>query len=893
MKVKELPFLRSKDLQKLRDVAEMDITEYLIFIDKKKDEGSRINKPYQDLYDNIWAQTPSPLTHSHNADPIEKGLESVPIDELKFYYPKDTYIVDRLKTNGIVNLGQLYGIFTRKTGGFNHIGPAALLKIRSIKEAISKNPQKYIDEWHNSLMIHKLPSQYDRNLGLQINIKNAIIEYAQVIEDNINNPRYINSSQQRRSYTLLAFTLKQFYLNNQSCDQIAQKEGYTRQHIEILKANCISKIVSGTTLFNNYRIDQRILDLIQSLKEECLFDPISKFEAFSDSLDTCFFSDLGFDTLEIKDVNLLIPKGTKGLYETVWKVIHKILKENPLPTDRDVMCQLVINNKELTNIDYDPLFVEKILSCDSFVEDKGNHLIQIKDEYLTSAAQRFARLIYEADTKLSTDEAKRRYETIYKITPTSGLNNAGKYGVCCEGRKFWYYGEPKVPLQQKVTIFAENNKIFFYNEIEQAIKNDGYTIPQAFRVYITNVCAVDNKDKNHFCHKDYVDDYPDYSWRNPTKYGWTNWIFNEIKNILLEKKSVPLQKMIDELEKKSYATDYSSIRQRIQYNQMADFCGDGKPFIVKDGNVVVNQPEYDKTIFETIGLRGKYAYYEQIRSLVANEAKKAEYGKISLTDIINLVHETIDESLSRNVIIRAIEDEKHRFTPIDVELIKNEKGTLYAQWTKQETIPEPIYTINSVDDITEEENIIEVKQTESRPSIKYRQNVNKHELNRKLKNELSFFGRWMQYENYDINVAIDSFLNFIFNSRNSNLNKQLPLDLYEYWFAQTDTYDRYRYLKDIILDFEAVLGDLYYYQHEEKPNTKGLGELATFFPGLPNMLLYSRDNKGFTRVANELLRHRNKVAHGEDLQLNSLETAKCIIEYVALLVYVVAKYYQP
>lgn len=889
MKVKELEFLLIKELQRLSDVAEMDITDFLKYVEETKDRGVYVKKPYLALYEKIkanWSQIQYPTI-----DPIEVSLEPIPIDELKYYFPSDANTVDKLESSGIVNLGQLYGTPIQDIIMSRGIGVGALKRIQSMKESLSNHPNEYIDVWYDSQTIHELPSNYDRGLGLETNLRNAIVEYSTIIESNLHNTRYISNTQQYNSYSLLASILKCYYVDNRKSEQIAQKVGYTPEHIEILRSRCLAEIISGTIFFKNYRLNQNILDLLQSLKDECLFDPIHKFEVYSGSSDTIFFNDLGLDTLKIKDVTLLIPRYSIGTYNTVWKVIYNTLLENLFPADKDDIYQSVIENEKLKGVEYDTLFVEKILACDKLVENKGNHSIQIRNEFLSTDAQRFARIVYEADNRLTTMEVIGKYEKIYNKTPTAGPHAAHRYGVSCEGRRLWYFGQPKTPLPKWISEYAENKKVFFYHELEQELENVGYSIPQSIRVYITNVCAVDNKDKDHFCHKDYVDDYPEFSWRNQKKYGWANWIFNEIRSILLEKESVPFTEMVDELEKRSHDTDYTDVRHRIQYNNMADFCGEDKPFVIVEGNVVINQAVYDATEFEIIGLRGeKHAYYNQIRSLVANEVKKDENGRKSLMEIINLVKKTIDEPLSRNTIIKAIKDEQHRFAPIDVELVK-EDGNWYVQWTKQVIVPEPVYVVSAADDVTEDDHIIEVEQTDSRPNIKYRQVVNWHELGRMLKSELSFFNKWMSYEQYDMDVAIDTFIYFINHSQNPVLNKQLPQDLYEYWFASTDGNDRYRYLTDLLLSFEGLLAELYVYRYGSKPDTHGLGEMAEYFEGLPDMLMYSRDSKGFSRIASNLLYNRNKVAHGAYLELNSWNTAKAIVEYVALFVYVVARFY--
>ncbi|MBQ3946083.1 MAG: hypothetical protein II670_10830, partial [Alphaproteobacteria bacterium] len=659
---------------------------------------------------------------------------------------------------------------------------------------------------------HELPSNYDRRFGLQNNLRNAIIEYAQIIESNLNNHRYIENSQQYNSYALIASILKKFYYEKQTIDSIAQKEACTHEYVDIVKNNCLSDIISGNTLFKNYRLNRDLLDLIQSLKSECLFESIHTFEVYSGSKDTSFLKDLGLDFLAIKDVIILIPKYTKLIYNTVWKKIYYTLLEYPLPTNREVIYQLVIDNDDLSDVEFDPLFVEKVLACDKIVDERDNNTIQIKDEYLTNSAQRCARIVFEAGQKLTTEELINRYESIYQKKPNIIYRKVHEYGINCEGKRYWYFGQPKTSLQQRISEYAEKNGIFFYCELEQALKNDGYTIPPTIRTYITNVCAVDNKDLDHFCFKDYVDDYSNYSWRNPSKYGWANWVFNEIRCILLERGTVPYREMIDELENRSHTTEYIKIRHRLQVNNMSYFCGEDKPFVIVDGNVVINQPIYDKTEFETIGLRGgKYAYYKQIRSLVANEVKKAEAGKMRLTDVINLVNETVvdNEPLNRGVIIRAIEDKQNRFAPIDIEIV-SESGGLYVQWTKQDINPDPVYVVSSTDDSTQDDYVVEAEeQTDNRPNISYRQVVDWSELTRILKRELSFCKSWLHHEGYDLNTAIDSFIRLIKQSSNHNLNSRLPQDLYEYWFARTDGNDRYRYLTDLLLFFEGVLAEIY------------------------------------------------------------------------------------
>lgn len=899
MKIRSLSFLNRGDVQKLRDVADMEVSEYIAWFKEREAKNVRINKPYWDLYEKIKQNMPMIMAAQKAVpaiqpakDPKQMMLEQVPIEELKYYFPEYKNIVDRLNAEGIKNLGQLYGLPLYDISKIPNIGLAALDKIQTMKDALVQDAQAIVNSWKEFQTIYELPSNYDRNLGLSRNLKNALLEYAQIIEKNKKNKRYISNSQQWKSFSLLASTLRKYYDEGKSDNQIAEEEGYTSQHINKVRHDCVIEILSGNVFFKNYRLNQCILDLIASLKEECLFSTLDKFVSYSGSSDTDLLTDLKCDIIQIKDTTFLIPKDTKGIYKAVGQVIIKTLVENPLPTDKDVIYELIVSNDELSDVNYDSIFVENVLACDELIDVFNNNLIQIKNQYLTYAGQRYARIIYEAGSKITTEDVRKRYEDIYKTDPSTGPNAAGIYGISCEGKKYWYYGEPKVPVQQKVTEFAEARKAFRYDDIEQEIINEGYTIPQAFRVYITNVCAVDNKDRDHFCHKDYVDDYPQYSWRSPSRYGQINWILNEIKNILKERGSIIIDVLVAEIEERSKSTEYRDATKWTKYIA-TNYSGDDMPFNLFDGKISKNEPIFSETDFDTIALRGgKYAYYKQIRSIAANEVKKDESGKKSLMDIVGIVNEITDEPLNRNTILRAIKDEQHRFEPIDVEVI-NENGILYVQWTKRDIVPEPVYVVKLVDDKSDKEEILEVQETEQRPAIRYRQSINWQELNLAMKRELSFYNSWMAYDSININDAIDIFTDFLSDANNTNLSQRLPMDLYEYWFASTDSFDRSRYLNDLLIFFEAALKEIYIQlENKEPPRTKGLADMALLFSGLPDMLLYSKDSKGFRRIAHDLSVKRNIVAHGDTLKLSSLETAKLITDYVALYVYIVAKYHK-
>ncbi len=898
MRIKDLD-LPEEQVKKLKDVLDMEIDDFLHMVDVKAEKKIKINKPYIRLYDFIVDNYPKIVSSqeqsvSEQQEDVSKEtaslLKDIPADELKTYY--DEYLIDKLKTGKCKNLLDIYNKTDRDLLLIPHVGGAMYKKLRAIRDSLRSNPNYYIDEWTVANTLCQLPSNYDRSLGLNANLTNAFTEFAQIVCDNLDNKRYIKTPQQRRTYSLLADVLTRIYNDGASTKEIAEEKGVTPQRIEQVKNDCISEILKGEKFFYNYILNQDLLDLIGSVGEECLYAPIQQYYDYSGSTELSRLGGLGYDTTNIEGLEILIPKDTKGICYKVWRVILNVMCENPLPTDRNVIEQLILDHKDLAKIDYDIRFIEFILSSDYFVDNKGDNLIQIKNRFLSHNAQRMARIVFEADDKLTTKEVMKRFEEIYKYSPTANnISDANKYGICCQGKKFWYYGEPKIPLQQWVTEFAEEKEIFYYSELEEAAIKAGYTILSAIRAYITNVCASDCKDNDHFCLKDCVDQYKKYKWRAGKSYGWANWLYNEIKKILAKKGSLPVSDMIDELDARSQKTEYKKVRQRIQYNNMADYCGVDKPFIVTNGIVGINKSVYDKTDFELIGLRGvKYPFFRQIRSLVANELKKEDTKSKKIVDIVKKVQDEIDEPLNRGTIIRALKDEQQRFSSKDFDVV-NENGVLIVKLLKKDDDVEPVFVASAANTDTDTIELVETKKKDDRPSIKYRQKIEFDQLNTMLKHELAFYSKWMQFENIDLDQAVDLFIGFIQKAKNPNIKEQLPQDLYEYWFARTDSYDRYKYFTDLTIMFEALLKEIYYQNNgTELQFMHGITQLAGEFTGLPLLLLRSRDAKGFNRIAGELVLKRNKVAHGDFIEMNSFETAQAITELVALYVYIVSKY---
>jgi hypothetical protein len=901
MKVKELDFITSSEMSKLRDVANLEINVFIDRIKEMSSKGARIPALYDRIYHSLQRLHIEDLSietvaEEPQVDELKILYDGIPIKELYYHFPEKERLISQLKSLGEKTIGELYTLDQKSINGLPGIGPKTALEIKELQQSLKDDSSKIIECWHESTKIYELPSNYDSGLGLIPNLQNAITELVSIMESRLHNLRYIDTSKRKETQELRINILKLFYQEGKNDIQIAKILGKTQTHISNNRRDVVTPFYWGRSIESNFYkniiLRSGLVELVKSLEKECVFKEKTKFTNYTGSSDESFLADFGLDLTKVLDIDFIIPKDTKGIYSQVGKDVVSVLRDKVVPCSPDEIARIVEDSPKSAELDYDSIFVYNILSCTDIVEIHEGGNIQIQYKYLSSVSQKYARIIYESGRHLTKEEIFKEFEKRDGYIPTSNPSSSKEFGISFEGN-MWYYGEPRIPLQRKVMAFSEEKKIFYYEEILQFLRDEGYSIPQTIRNNITNVCVVDNKDKNHFCHKEFVDDYPKFSWRNPTRYGQTNWILNEIKIILEEGKELSEKELLVELERRSLSTEYNAVVVKRSKYIFEDYCGDDKPFMIENGLVVKNNLVFENTEFAYIGLReGMYVYYPQIRSIAANEVKKTEQGSIPFEAFRVIVNEIIGEEIGRNVIKRALEDKNKRFSPIDVELVSDENGNLFLHWTKQETIPEPVYEIKASDDEQEIEEVKEVAVVEHRPDIKFRQVINWNDLSAQLKQELSFYNLWMLREEYDLDSSIDQFLAFLKHAENSNLSRKLPQNLYEYWFASTDSYDRSTYLSNLALFFEAFLAEINYQTTGVKRSKKGLSDWAEEFPGLPQKLLFSKDNKGFARIASDLHYRRNKIAHGEDIRLNSLETAKTIVDYVALYVYVLARYYK-
>lgn len=903
MKVKELDIVKKEDLKKLGVLSNNTVEEFVEWVEIKKKEGKRVNKFYTELYDYIKTDITTKadtlvlsITEETYIDEVYENIKALPIEEIRYYF--DVKIFDRCirklrRYLRLKTLGDLY------MSNFNESDTYEKVAIEW-QTFLKDNYEQIINDKNEVIEQNVLPAEINRESGLIGNLERGLHEIGLLLSKHVDNERY----DQTLKFTsfpgdtfplrLVSTILNLVYGGNKTIEEIADLNDLTYERIRDVHAKTLGALFSCEILSENVSLNPDLIEWVNNVKNEFLFQKEEDFIRFIGQIDERRLGILGVTMVNIADTNIrfVIPSGTKRIYSKVGDAVISVLRDTVTPIDKEEILYKVEHHYKLADkSEYDPNFIEKILNCDELIDtcDSGLYL---KTDFLSTDQQKMARLIYEFGRPITSKEALRTFHELYHHQCSGGLSPLKKYGLNNVSGNIWaFHAKTLEPIQSFINRFAEEKKIFYFEDLKKAMLAEGYIIPDSIRSYITNTCQVDNNDKSHFCHKDWIEDYPQYKWRNNSRTGITNWILNKIKEIFSEKDELPLNQLLNKIATAAADTDFeSNIRIRSKYI-IKKYSGKGQPFILKDKKLIKNIAVYDSIDFSTIGLSGgKYPFYVQIRTIILHILKKSEEGKISLVDAIKLINESIDEPQDRNTILRAITT---KFLP-DINLeIQTIDGKVYIVLKGSVTTIEPFYEIHEDSD---KEKIAIAKEsdiTDIRPRISNHLTLDWTELENSLKQQLKFYDKWLAYEGINFEKAVSGFITFIKSSDNPNLNYRLPQSLYEYWHALTDHYDRELYLTQLILYFESLLSEIKYKKDKKTYHiTMGLGsKLKDFRELYESLTIHSSVAKGFENIMKSLYNNRNIVAHGGSVDLESEVLAKTISDYVALYIYTSSKYY--
>ena len=907
MKISSL--IDSKNHSKYRDVLNKDLEEYVAWFRENKPN----NRPFKDLYNDVLEalknskveikdeeKAPEPI------NPTLEKLNKISLQEIQYYVRDAKY---NTMKNHLPTLGALYTFEPNLNDKKRPRWQDDAIKYQEILKA---KCETIIDNYYNFDEIKSLPATIDKDLSFAENLRKAALEFLDFIDLKSGCTKY--DFGKYKGQRLLV--LQKYYRDNKTIKEIAAEQKNQRS-AEVLASNYIHDFLKDlmestkdgikedseedTKLCKNLCIHDDLKQWIESIKELCVFNSKSFMEKlFGGPKDKDDIGPLGLEFVNVVgDVQFVIPSRKKGTYEDLSKSIINELRNTIVPSTPSAIFEKIISSEKCQKIkdDFNEVFINNVLSCPEIVDIMDNGLIRIKEE-LQTKEQKAARLMLELSQKNGTatmqqlsDAFQEKYNTPYKNLSTLkrfGFNPVQERGT------HWHYGSSLMPLLDAVREYVEENKIFYYDDIISYLEEKGYVITESVRLYLTNMCNVDTKDNQHFCHRDYCDDYPKFTWRAQAQTGLSNWILNQVNYLLGFENEMEFDKILYYIVQQAQGTIYAKNIKNKAVNTIKSYCGEKKPFIF-DGYILrKNFGFYENTDFETIGLRGgKYPFFKHIRAFIANYIKKCEDGKLLLTEAIKMIDLDIEEHKKRDVIIKAIENKHLPSIGVELSTIDGKryiiKSSDFANIHKDY---EPVYKIHASCKEQDKSVVVEEQDVQDRNTISNRMTLDWNLLHEDLLRELSNYSSLMKSDNIDLDKAIGTFLEFIRSSKNPNLSSILTQHLFEFCRAKYDRFDTDTYVRDLAIFYEGLLLDILR-RNQGKQGIKGLRELAVEFPVLAHALSIPQQRaRGFEGIFKDLHSKRNILVHGDYLELNSFDKAKCILDFTALYIYTVAKYVQ-
>lgn len=672
--------------------------------------------------------------------------------------------------------------------------------------------------------------------------------------------------------------LKDYYLNGLTKDQIREKNRLTsiqaiENHITGFKSRDNKK---SAYLFFPDKFKEEMDKYVEKLNCRYLESTQDEIGFVYSEKNIRLLNLMGLDIIElylkgnprfIVNVN----EFTKNSYRGTLTEILKKLKTCFSFITRDEMYKYfpVTIPVEMKNV-----FISNLVSSLNILEESEEG-IRIKTEFLDIITVRQARIIYDSNESIRNDEIKKRYQEIYneEMSPLRAADLNG-IGFFCSGTE-WKYGEKPINIRNFIKEYAESHIKFDYNELLAEIKNIGSNLNEnSIETYTLDICKRSLDDTNIMVHKKHLKDFPNMRFAKDVRKGQTNIVLNAIWDYISDMggriaKNSLMKWMKDYLKQNSL---YAGIAKQILNYDL---------FIVEDQQIKLNQAKYSKDDLRYLGLgKIKEKYANIVISLIVNELQKSHHKTLLFSNLQDIVKNNVGE-LNRNQILNFIKSEP------DILQLAKVGGRLFVKLIK-EIEASPVYEIKTTGSYDTQPVFVEVKEARERLSADILFNWDK--LEEKMEKELEFYVRpyWFGMD-FNLKSAIKKFRRFMESSDNANLSHVIPQNLYEYWFCSTSQYDRNRYFCDLARCYEPVLKELYRRNNAAMDNVIGLKDMCNkYYPDLAKAFKRNDYELNMSKVLRDLKYNRDKIAHGDYVEMSTLKEAQTISNYIALYVFTVS-----
>lgn len=570
---------------------------------------------------------------------------------------------------------------------------------------------------------------------------------------------------------------------------------------------------------------------------------------------------------------------------------------------RPVTLDLVMDALEETFADYDfdQEVVESILQQHTWVEKLTTDTVgkyQLSYEFLNDY-QKLARIVYEKNGE------KITIEEIQKELGKRGSNRASAIikslrvamqkfqWICLAGQNGVYKynpaGQSRMPMNAAIRAYAQDKIIFSLEAVINYLTAAGYgkLVESSIRTYITSLCRCSTLDGNLFCLEGHEQEYPQVNWRAKTQCGLFNWLLPTLIQYLKttggksDKKTIMAVLLARNSQNFKLKNDIATYLYTYAKGPNAYFILDGGMVALTKRAWNLTQDEVDK-----LGLKNRTPeYYMTTVSYIQAFLQQATGGEERLSVIRDKCREVV-ENLTDPSFYKIVE----KYLPEHI-LKEERKGKTYLKLDTSKIEYAPAYDVDAALSVREDVPILVPSQVMREEQVPGNRRAYSWDLIRKkMLSELTFYQRHWDLE-LSLEQSVDKFISFMESQSSSRLSIFLPQAMYEFWYCKNDNLDYYRYMMEIATCYEQLLVGIWL-RNGMAVYATGLMDIADTNPEMRAWLQQYSSADLFRKIFGKLKYTRNLLAHGKDIDDTLFQLVQKTVEFVALYVYTVARFWE-
>ena len=708
----------------------------------------------------------------------------------------------------------------------------------------------------------------------------------------------------KKSSQSFAEKLQKVYQEGKSLDDVATEMDCTKESVR----KPLKDFYTGKKDFEGCKVDPTFLTYLKDNIEPFVFKPATAFYDDHGIFDECqidFFNKAA-DVVTVNlddwdDCTVFIKDANKGDYTQSMHLLYEVICEEIVPVSLEKIekdWHIAGENKDYKNNKLVEGVIAPFITSHPWIKTNDFSEYYIGHTHLRTDYQRIGRMLFNKKGFVKTQDVRDEYKKIYGLD----VNFSGIPVKLGQRDDFYitngdlYYSETHQPIDDFNSImkaYAEEHIFFKWSDfVDEMIKSNRTFNEGTRRSFMMEICRSCLDDKDLLVLKGHEKNYPQYRWRKDHNMEISNWTLTTAIRILgSHQDTMDKNSFISALKSEADENGYSN---RIMDIIFKTYSSPTNPlFVIDDTNIFLDRQVLENKYgnnLDKIGKKQMYLdAYPSIYAQTITALRKSEDHAMLLSDICKMVAPTLPEGMHVTTIRLALDDDN---MPKEIyrEKIDNRIYIKLRQEEDEEEIRKEIqYTIQNQPDLADAELPQVSVSTVEREVVSYRTILDWQKLKVALKRELAFYNR--TYNTITSDAVLEKFESFMKKSDNSLLSSIIPQKMYEYFYGMIDRNLLFDYLLHITLDFETLLREIAFSCRPKEKYNGMLDICKLYYPDYA-IAIANNAKQGFEGIVKDLNYHRNRFAHGDDIDLPITSLHIKFISYVALYVYTVDKYYQ-